>query len=47
MTPGKSPWIILVTAFCLALAFGGAALTRLTLTEVNFDAATGWLPGTR
>ena len=39
--------MILVTVFLSRLAFGGAALARLTLTEVNFDAATGWLPGTR
>ena len=25
MTPAKTPWIVLVTAFCLALAFGGMA----------------------
>ena len=28
MTPAKTPWIVLVTAFCLALAFGGVALVN-------------------
>jgi hypothetical protein len=42
---GNAPWIILGTVFCLAQAFGGAVLARLTLNEVDFDAAAGWLPG--
>jgi hypothetical protein len=39
--------MILVTVFLSRPGLRRRVLARLTLTEVNFDAAIGWLPGTR
>ena len=44
MTAGKSPWIILVTAFCLALAFGGVALVGAAGSPVAALAAQSPIP---
>ena len=44
MTAGKSPWIILVAAFCLVLAFGGVALVNAAGSPAAALAAQSPIP---